>query len=890
MKTEVATVGFTINGLRVEGGDGETVLQVARRYGIYIPTLCQLDSLRSEGRCRLCLVEIKGFRGYPTACTTAITEGLEVQTDTPAIEKIRKVTLELLIADHPADCLSCGGNMFCELQKLASYMGIDKVRLRKMGKNLPLDDSNPFFTHDPNKCILCGRCVQVCQEHQGVGAIDYVGRGDLTMIDTFKQAPIAESICESCGECVVVCPTGALAKKERRRAEKETKSTCCYCGVGCSLLLGTKGSLIVNVEGDPNSVVNRGKLCVKGRFGQTFVNSADRLTKPLIKRDGKFVEASWDEALELVASKFAQYKGDQFAAISSSRCTNEENYIVQKFARAVMQTNNVDNCARLCHAPTVTGLSKAFGTGGGTNPLADVEGAACLFIIGSNTTSAHPVIGARVRSVADRIPIIVADPREVLLCKEADIWLPLRSGTDVSLLMAMAKVIIDEDLHDQEFIARRTDHFDEFVEAAKNFDLDTAEKITGVPKEKIAAAARLYATHSPALIMYSLGITEHSHGTDNVLALANLALLTGNVGKPSAGVMPLRGQNNVQGSCDMGAIPGAFPGYQPVTNAEARAKFEKSWGCALPDKPGLYEVEAFQQALAGNVKALYCVGVDPAYTIADANRVQDALRAAEFVVFQDIFLTGSAEFADVILPGASFAEKDGTFTNFERRVQRVRKAIEPIGESRPDWLITCQLAQRMGAEGFAYTHPSEIMDEIARLTPSFAGMSFAKLERGGIQWPCTGPEHPGTPRLHVEKFNTPSGKGNFTALTYRPPAEKADKKYPFILTTGRNLYHYHLAMTSKVPGLVALYPEEEIWINPSDAEKLGITPGDKVKVTSRRGELVAKARVTDEVAPGTNYMSFHYYETPTNVLTNQALDPVSKTPEYKVTAIRMEKA
>lgn len=885
----MGVITLTIDGKQVETRPGRTVLEAARGAGIYIPTLCHHPDLPPSGQCRLCLVDIKGFRSYTTACTNQVADGMEVRTDTPEIEAIRRITLELLLADHPGDCVTCSGNLSCELQKLAAELGVDSVRFRKATRVLSLDESNPFFVRDPNRCVLCGRCVQTCRELQGVGAVDFVGRGYLTVVDTFDHVPLADSICESCGECVVHCPTGALARRERRPPRRQVRSVCPYCGTGCGLMLGVRGSKIVSVEGDPMSPVSRGRLCVKGRFGQDYVNSPERLTKPLIKKNGAFVEASWEEALGLVATRFAKYKGDQFAAISSSRCTNEENYLVQKFARVVMHTNNVDNCARLCHAPTVTGLSKAFGTGGGTNPLADVEGAACLFVVGSNPTSAHPVAGAMIRAVARNARLIVADPRRVALVRDADLWLPLRSGTDVALLMGMSRVILEEGLHDPEFIAARCDYFDEFRESLAAFDLETVGNITGVEKEKTVAAARTYAGHRPALIIYSLGITEHSHGTDNVLALANLALLTGNVGKPSAGIMPMRGQNNVQGSCDMGAIPGAFPGYQSVADDVLRGKFEQRWGCSLPAEPGLYEVDVFQQALEGKVKAAYCVGVDPAYTIADAKRVQQALEKMEFVVFQDIFLTGSAKFADVVLPGASFAEKDGTFTNLERRVQRVRQAIRPVGESRPDWLVTCQIAQRMGAKGFDYAGPSQVMEEIAQLTPSFAGISFDRLEEGGIQWPCTGPDHPGTPRLHVEKFNTPTGKGNFTPLEYRPPAEHTTKKYPFILTTGRNLYHYHLAMTSHVKGLMALYPEEEIWINPADAEDLGVTSGDLVKVSSRRGGIVVKAKVTDEVALGTNYMSFHFYETPTNVLTNLALDPASKTPEYKVTAISIEK-
>ena len=883
----LVTIKLTIDGKTVETEPGRTVLEAARDAGIYIPSLCSHPDLSATGQCRMCLVEVEGFRSYTTACTTEVVEGMRVRADTPELEEIRRITLELLLAEHPADCLTCSRNLACELQQLAADLGVDDVRFRRTDRSLPLDESNPFFVRDPNKCVLCGRCVQTCRDLQGVCAIDFVNRGYPTVIDPAWHLPLVDSPCESCGECVVHCPTGALSVRERKPPTARVLTVCPYCGTGCGLILGVRGSKVVSAEGDPASPASRGRLCVKGRFGQTFVNSPDRLTRPLIRRNGDFVEASWEEALDLVARRFAEYRGDRFAAISSSRCTNEENYLVQKFARAVMQTNNVDNCARLCHAPTVAGLSKAFGTGGGTNPLSDLDGAACLLVIGSNTTSAHPVAGARVRAAAQRVPLIVADPRKIALISDARIWLPLRPGTDVALVMGMARLILDEGLHDSEFIAARCEGFDEFAASLAEYDLDRVEAITGVPKEDIARAARTYATHKPGLIIYSLGITEHSHGTDNVLALANLAMLTGNLGRPSAGIMPMRGQNNVQGACDMGASPNVFPGYQRVADDGVRRKFEEAWGCALSQAPGGSEVDYFRPDCG--VKALYCVGADPAYTIADVTSIHEALRAMEFVVVQDIFLTGTAQFAHVVLPGASYAEKDGTFTNLERRVQRVRKAIEPVGESRPDWLITCQIAQRMGAAGFDYAGPGEVLDEIGRLTSSFAGISFERLEAGSIQWPCTGPDHPGTLRLHVERFNTPSGKGRFTPLTFRPPAEQADAMYPFVLTTGRNLYHFHLAMTCRVPGLVALYPQEEIMINPADAENLGVETGDRVRVSSRRGAIRAKARVTDQVVPGTSYMSFHYYDTPTNVLTQLALDPEAKTPEYKVTAIRIER-
>jgi formate dehydrogenase alpha subunit len=887
--TAVGSIALTIDGQTVRGEPGETVLQVARRNGIYIPTLCQHDSLESEARCRLCLVEVKGARGYETACTTKIADGMEVVTDSPEIEKLRRVTVELLIADHPTDCLSCGQNLNCELQKVAQYLGVDRVRYRRTTQELPLDESNPFFIRDPNKCVLCGRCVQTCQQLQGIGAIDFMSRGYATAVGTFSDLPLVDSPCQSCGECVVRCPTGALSKREHRPATRKVKTTCTFCGVGCSLFLGVRGGQIVSADGDPESPANRGALCVKGRFGNGFVNSPDRLTKPLIKRNGVFEEASWDEALGLVAEKFAQFRGDRFAAIGSSRCTNEECYLVQKFARAVMGTNNVDNCARLCHSPTVTGLSQAFGMGGGTNPLSDIDNVACLFIIGSNPTHAHPVAGAVMRRAVRHAKLIVADPRHTEICNQADIWLPLRPGTDVALLMGMARVILDEGLHDAQFIAERCEGFEEFKEQVAEYDLDWVAETTGIPKETIIEAARTYATTKPGIIVWSLGITEHSHGSDNVLGVANLALLTGNIGKPSAGCMPMRGQNNVQGACDMGCGPTSYHGYQSVAKPEVRHKFEQGWGVPLPEKPGLTLVEFFQAAERGEVEALYMVGMDPAFSVADVTRVQGAMRKMKFIVAQDIFLTGSAEFADVVLPAASFAEKDGTFTNLERRVQLIRPAIVPIGESKPDWWITCEIARRMGAKGFDFTSASEVLDELASLSPSFAGLSFARLEEGGIQWPCPSPDHPGTPVLHVERFNTPSGKGHLSPLKYRPPAEAADRKYPFILITGRNIYHFHLAMTCRVPGLMELRPEEIVAMNPKDAEKLGVQDGGRVKVSSRRGALEVLARVTDEMKPGEVFMTFHFYDQPTNILTQQALDPAAKTPEYKVTAVRIDK-
>lgn len=881
-------IELTIDGRTVTGNPGDTVLLVARKHNIHIPTLCYHKDLEPYGGCRMCLVEVSGVRGLTTACTMQIAAGMEVRTQSPDIEQARKVSLELLLADHPLDCLVCAKNQQCELQTLAAEFGIDRIRFRKTRESRPIDESNPFFTYNPNKCITCSRCVRTCRELQGLGAIEMINRGVRTVVGCANGVPWVESSCESCGECIVRCPTGALADRPHPQPIKNIKSTCAFCGTGCGIVLGVRGNEIVSVAGDRTSPVNEGRLCVKGRYGNAFVNSPQRLTTPLIKRNGKFEEASWDEALDLVARKFAEYRGDSFAAIGNARGSNEENYLMQKFTRAVMGTNNVDNCARLCHAPTVTGLSQAFGSSAGTNPLSDLYDAGCIFVIGSNPTEAHPVAGSLMRrlAVAGK-PLIVADPRKIELAKYADVWLQQRPGTDVPLLMGMARVIVEEGLHHPEFIATRCENVDAFMESLAVFDLDTVEGITGVPKKQIVQAARLYATHNPAIIAYSLGITEHSHGTDNVLAIANLALLTGNVGIPSGGVMPMRGQNNVQGACDMGCIPNAYQGYQKVNDPAVKQKFETAWGAPMRDNIGMNLMDFFS---TGKVKALYCMGMDVAYSISDTTRVQEALRQMEFVVFQEIFLTGSAEFADVILPGTSFAEKDGTFSNLERCVQLIRKAIEPVGDSRPDWWIICEIARRMGGEGFDFNDPAEVMDEIAAITPSFAGITLERLVQCGIAWPCTAPDHQGTPRLHVTKFNTPSGLGHLTPLSYRPPAESADADYPFILSTGRSINHYHLSMTTKVEGLMALEPEETIRINALDAERLGIKDGDMVKVSSRRGELNVKAAISERLRPGMVWMTFHFYQTPTNVLTASALDPVSNTPEFKVTAVNVTKA
>jgi len=911
----MAGIRLTIDGQEVKASVGMTVLEAAQEAGIYIPTLCADPDLKPYGGCRLCIVEIEKMRGFPTSCTTPATEGMVVKTNTEALNEVRRTVVELLLSDHPSECLichrrercgpfdiclrnvavtercvTCAKNGNCELQDIVDYLGITELPFKHTERSYPVDTSNPFFYRDLVKCVLCGKCVRVCDEVLGIGAVAIINRGFDSKVATFGDRPIIDSSCVSCGECVAHCPVGALMPKVTERPEEEVATTCTYCGVGCGMYLGVRDGKVISVRGKREGTVNNGFLCVKGRFGFDFINHEDRLKTPLIKKNGKFVEAGWDEALELVATKLGGYKPDELAVVSSAKCTNEDNYVAQKFARAVLKTNNVDHCARLCHAPTVAGLVQSFGSGAMTNSFGEFRDAGCIFAIGTNTTEAHPIIALELKRAVDNgAKLIVANPREIDLVRWSHLWLQHNPGSDVALLMGMMRVIVDEGLLDQAFIDKRCENFDAFKASLKAFDLGSVERITGVPKEKIAEAARIYAINKPSAILYAMGITQHSHGTDNVIATANLAMLTGNIGKPASGVNPLRGQNNVQGACDVGALPNVYPGYQAVTDAKVKGKFEAAWGGSLSPSAGLPVTEIVEAAYEGKIKAMYLIGENPLLSEPDITHAEEALSRLDFLVVQDIFLSETAKLADVVLPGVSFAEKDGTFTNTERRVQRVRKAIEPIGESRADWLVTCQLGKKMGAKGFDFKNASQIMDEIAAVTPSYGGISYKRIEKGGLQWPCPTPDHPGTPILHTQQFTR--GKGQFVPLEYKPPMELPDKQYPLVLTTGRSLYHFHTGtMTRKVEGLNILKKEGEVEINPADASKLGIADGDRVKVASRRGEVVAKASVTEASPTGVVFMTFHFAESPANRLTNSALDPVAKIPEYKVCAVRVEKA
>jgi formate dehydrogenase alpha subunit len=885
-------VKISINGLEVITRQGKTILEASLENGIYIPNLCYNQDLKPVGVCRLCLVDVGGR--LITSCTTPVTPGMQIKTDTKEIENMRRVIVELLLINHDAECLQCARNTQCELQKVINYVGIDKERIKRLVKpirKLPIEDSNPFFAIDHNKCIQCGICIRTCDELQGLNILDFAHRGFDMMVSTFNEKPLVETNCKSCAECAIRCPAGAMPLKTFQRPAREVKTTCTYCGCGCGLYLGICGNRIVSTRGDRDNPSNRGSLCVKGRFGFEFVNSPKRLTKPLIKRNGEFVEASWDEVVDLITKQFQKYKGDQFAMLSSAKATNEDNYVIQKFTRVVMETNDIDHCARLCHAPTVAGLKQTFGSGAMTNSIQEFSESKCIFAVGTNTTDAHPIIALPMKkAVRNGAKLIVANPRRIDLCKHAHIFLQHNPGTDVALLMGIAKVIIDENLHDKEFIAERCENFVDFKESLTSFNLDSVEQITGVPRDKIIEAARIYAQQKPGAILYAMGITQHTHGTDNVIATSNLALLTGNLGKIGSGVNPLRGQNNVQGACDMGALPNVYPGYQAVNDGEAKAKFESAWNATLSDQPGLTHLEIFDAILEGKIKVLYTAGENPILSGANSNHAREAIGKLEFFVTQDIFLTETAELADVVLPAATFAEKDGTFTNTERRVQRIRKAIEPIGESKADWQIVCEIAKHLGAEGFDFTSAQQIMEEIASLTPSYGGIFYSRLENESLQWPCPNKDHPGTPILHVDKFATSSGKGKFIPLTYKPSAELPNDEYPLILTTDRSIFHYHTAtMTRKVAGLNELRKHEVVRINPKDAADLKVEEGEMVKIISRRGEITAPIKITDASSPGVIAMTFHFAETPTNVLTNSAFDPIAKIPETKVCAVRIEK-
>ncbi len=897
----MSEIKITIDGIQLAGQAGQTILNVAQANGIEIPNLCHDPRLKPAGACRLCLVAVAGQRGPVTACTFAIADGMVVQTNTDEIRALRRTVLELLFAEHRGVCATCDRNGDCLLQKYGYEYQIADAAFAAPGPGEAVENyttGNEAIRYRPEKCIRCGRCIRICQEVQMDSALTFKDRAAWVEVSTAFGMPLNDSTCELCGQCISTCPTGALYEraaesKGQARDLTRTRTTCVYCGVGCQIDLNVNGkNEIVRVTSPTGVVPNNGNLCVKGRFGMEFVKSDKRLTTPLIRRNGTFEKASWDEAIGLIASRLKEIKAtfgpDSIGGLSSAKCTNEENYVFQKFMRAAVGTNNVDHCARLCHASTVAGLAKAFGSGAMTNSIEEIKHARCIFVIGSNTTEAHPVIGLAIKEavVWNGAKLIVADPRGIDLVRFAAVHLAHKPGTDVAMINAMMNVIVAEKLHNEPFIRERTEDFAALAETIRDFTPEDAETITTVPAEAIRRAARLYATTSPASIIYSMGITQHTTGTDNVLTLANLAMLTGNLGKESAGVNPLRGQNNVQGACDMGALPNVYPGYQSAEDAQARKKFQQAWGVDLPDRKGLTVIEMMHAVEHDKIKALYIMGENPALSDPNLNRTRKAMQDVEFLVVQDIFLTETAEYADVVLPSACFAEKDGTFTNTERRVQRVRKAVTAPGRAHNDWEIICEVASKMGYP-MAYESASRITEEIASVTPIYGGISFERLDKEGLQWPCPDRQHPGTKYLHADRFTR--GKGKFHAVEFKSPAEMPREGFPFVLSTGRQLYQFHTGtMTRKSRAIHQVSPTGYVEIHAHDAERFGIANDQMVEVTTRRGQVTTRARVTTKIERGWLFMPFHFQEGPANALTHDALDPIAKIPEYKVCAAQIK--
>ncbi|MCL1790724.1 MAG: formate dehydrogenase subunit alpha [Peptococcaceae bacterium] len=900
------SLALTIDGYLCRVPVGSTILEAAGTLGIDIPTLCYLKQLAPDGACRLCVVEVEGGRkgGLPAACTEKCTEGMKVWTLSPRVVEARRFVLDLLLSRHDFQCFKCGRNGSCKLQDYALAYGLTENMYAKgqgISAGLP-DVSHPLFTFKPGLCVMCRRCTRVCEKLQGRDVISISRRGASTRMSPAFGLPWAESDCESCGNCVSYCPTGALTSRDNTKSFRaweveRVRTTCPHCGTGCQYDLLVKQNRLVGVE-PADGPANGGLLCVKGKFGSyKFVHSPERLRQPLIRREGILEPASWDEALDLVADRFrhliAEHGSDAVAGFSCARATNEDNYVFQKMVRAVFGTNNVDNCARVCHSASVHGLSMTLGSGAMTNSIRDITREAdVILLIGSNPTEAHPVVGAQIRQALLRgAKLIVVDPRKIDLTKQATVHLQIRPGTNVAFANGMMHVILREGLADREFIEKRTEGFEEVERLVAAYTPERVAEICRIDPEDLRQAAILYAQAERAPIIYCLGVTEHSSGTEGVMSLSNIAMLVGKIGKPGCGVNPLRGQNNVQGACDMGALPYDFPGYQKVANPDVREKFARAWGVPMRDKIGLTATQVIPAAREGLIKGLYIFGEDPMVTDPDTAHVREALEGLEFLVVQELFLTETAALADVVLPGVSYAEKEGTFVNTERRVQRVRRAVTLDGDMKQDYEIICEIMTRMGYP-CRYESAAAIMDEIASVVPIYGGISHERLDAAGaagLQWPCPDPAHRGTSFLHEERFSR--GLGLFYPAEYREAKEMPDGLYPLTMVTGRMLYHYNArAMTGRTEGINALANTSYIEMNAGDALLLGVGDGDRVVVASRRGEIETTARVGDVVSPGEVFMTFHFPDGNVNKLTNPALDEIAWIPEYKVCAVRVTPA
>ncbi len=902
--TATNTVTLSIDGHTVTVPEGTSIMRAAVEAGIKVPKLCATDMLNSFGSCRLCLVEIEGRNGTPASCTTPVAPDMKVHTASERVRRIRRGVMELYISDHPLDCLTCSANGNCELQDAAGEVGLREVRYGYDGANhldAPVDTSNPYFQFDPAKCIVCSRCVRACEEVQGTFALTVEGRGFASKIAAGLDEPFLTSECVSCGACVQACPTATLIEKsvvDLGQPEHSVVTTCAYCGVGCNFKAEMRGDTVVRMVPWKDGQANHGHSCVKGRFAWGYANHPDRILKPMRREkiSDPWREVTWDEALARVASEFRRIQAeagkDAIGVITSSRCTNEETFLVQKLARQVFGNNNTDTCARVCHSPTGYGLSTTFGTSAGTQNFDSVEHTDVMIVIGANPTDGHPVFASRMKKrLREGAKLIVIDPRRIDLVRtphvEASYHLPLRPGTNVAVLTALAHVIVTEGLVQQDFVRERCDmdafaEWAAFVSEPRNSP-EAVELVSGVPAADLRAAARLYAGAGNGAIYYGLGITEHSQGSTAVMAIANLAMATGNIGRPGVGVNPLRGQNNVQGSCDMGSFPHELPGYRHISNPAVRAIFEREWNVTLDPEPGLRIPNMIDAAQDGSFRGIYIQGEDIVQSDPDTKHITAGLKAMECVVVHDLFLNETANYAHVFLPGSTFLEKDGTFINAERRINMVRKVMQPRAQFA-DWEATQAIARAMGAD-WNYTHPEQIMAEIARTTPTFSGVTYAKLQNGTIQWPCNDAAPDGTPTMHVNGFVR--GKGNFVITDYVATDEKTGPRFPLLLTTGRILSQYNVGAQTRRTDNVAWHPEDLLEIHPHDAEQRGVRDGDWIRLGSRTGETTLRARVTERVAPGVVYTTFHHPATQANVVTTDYSDWATNCPEYKVTAVQV---
>ncbi len=900
-------VALTIDGREVVVPKGTSVLRAAAEAGINIPKLCATDNLQAFGSCRLCLVEIKGRKGYPASCTTSVEAGMEVRTQSGRLAGLRRNVMELYISDHPLDCLTCPSNGDCELQDMAGAVGLREVRYGYGGENhlnAEKDTSNPYFTFDPSKCIVCSRCVRACEEVQGTFALTVDGRGFASKIAAGQDQLFMDSECVSCGACVKACPTSTLIENtvvEQGQPEHSVVTTCAYCGVGCAFKAELKGDQVVRMTPYKGGAANRGHACVKGRFAFGYATHVDRITTPMIRDsiEQPWRKVSWQEAIAFAAARLrdiqARYGRTSVGGITSSRCTNEETYLVQKLVRAAFGNNNVDTCARVCHSPTGYGLKTTLGESAGTQSFDSVEKVDVVMVIGANPTDGHPVFASRLKKrLREGAQLIVIDPRRIDLVHSPHVraaqHLKLRPGTNVACINAMAHVIVSEGLEDARFIAQRCEQpayqqWREFISDPRHAPEATAA-VTGIDPQQLRAAARLYASAGNGAIYYGLGVTEHSQGSTMVMGIANLAMLTGNLGREGVGVNPLRGQNNVQGSCDMGSFPHELPGYRHISGAEVRNQFERAWGVKLDAEPGLRIPNMFDAAVDGHYKGLYCQGEDIAQSDPNTQHVEAALRSLECLIVQDIFLNETAKFAHVFLPGSSFLEKNGTFTNAERRISRVRKVMAPLA-GKEDWEVTMALSNALGYP-MDYSHPEQIMEEIAALTPTFSGVSYTLLDRqGSLQWPCNDVAPAGTPTMHTDSFVR--GKGYFAVTEYVATDEKVNRRFPLLLTTGRILTQYNVGAQTRRTANVAWHGEDVLEVHPHDAEERGIAEGNWVEISSRAGNTVLRARLTERMQPGVVYTTFHHPASGANVVTTENSDWATNCPEYKVTAVQLRK-